>query len=53
MADLRWMRVIGDSIFAAGAVAFVYAVVRLTTQRSRPTTATLDSVLPAADRTRN
>jgi nitric oxide reductase subunit B len=48
MATLRWMRVIGDSIFTAGAIAFVYAVVRLTTQRSRSTRATLDSVRPAA-----
>jgi nitric oxide reductase subunit B len=48
MATLRWMRVIGDSIFTAGAIAFVFAVVRLTTQRSRSAKATIDSVLPAA-----
>ncbi|HEX2691043.1 MAG TPA: cbb3-type cytochrome c oxidase subunit I, partial [Kofleriaceae bacterium] len=48
MATLRWMRVIGDSIFTAGAIAFVYAVVRITTHRSRSAKATIASVFPAA-----
>ncbi|HEY0985745.1 MAG TPA: nitric-oxide reductase large subunit [Kofleriaceae bacterium] len=30
MATLRWMRVLGDTVFAAGAIAFVVAVARLT-----------------------
>jgi nitric oxide reductase subunit B len=29
MTTLRWMRVFGDTLFAAGAGAFVYAVIRL------------------------
>ena len=33
MEGLRWMRVVGDTVFAVGAVAFVVAVVRLTTGR--------------------
>jgi nitric oxide reductase subunit B len=35
MNTLRWMRVIGDTVFAAGAIAFVVAVARLTIGRSR------------------
>jgi nitric oxide reductase subunit B len=35
MDTLRWMRVFGDTLFAVGAVAFVYAVVRLTTGKAR------------------
>jgi nitric oxide reductase subunit B len=33
MATLRWMRVFGDTLFAVGAVAFVFAVIRLTWRR--------------------
>ena len=33
MTTLRWLRVIGDSVFAIGAGAFVVAVIRLTIQR--------------------
>jgi nitric oxide reductase subunit B len=47
MATLRWLRVIGDSIFAAGAVAFVYAVFRLTMQRV-PVAADSDNPLTRA-----
>ncbi|HLL20695.1 MAG TPA: cbb3-type cytochrome c oxidase subunit I, partial [Kofleriaceae bacterium] len=35
MEKLRWMRAIGDSLFATGAVAFVIAVARLTLGRTR------------------
>lgn len=34
METLRWLRVIGDTVFAAGAVAFVVAVARLTWHRA-------------------
>jgi nitric oxide reductase subunit B len=33
MDTLRWLRVVGDTVFAAGAIAFVIAVARLTTGR--------------------
>ena len=37
MGTLRWLRVLGDSVFAVGAVAFVVAVIRITTgQAVRP-----------------
>ena len=35
MDALRWMRVIGDTVFAAGAIAFVVAVAQLTLKRDR------------------
>ena len=35
MNTLRWMRVLGDSLFALGAFAFVAAVVKLTVFRGR------------------
>ena len=35
MDALRWMRVFGDTLFAAGAIAFVVAVGRVTLGRSR------------------
>jgi nitric oxide reductase large subunit len=35
MDALRWMRVVGDTVFAAGAIAFVVAVARLTLGRAR------------------
>jgi nitric oxide reductase subunit B len=47
MDTLRWLRVIGDTVFAAGAIAFVVAVVRLTVAPAR-VQATPDSALPAA-----
>jgi nitric oxide reductase subunit B len=36
MDTLRWLRVVGDTVFAAGAIAFVIAVARLTTGRAAP-----------------
>jgi nitric oxide reductase large subunit len=33
MDALRWMRVVGDTVFAAGAIALVVAVARLTRGR--------------------
>ena len=33
MQTLRWLRMIGDSIFALGAVAFVYFALNLMWQR--------------------
>ena len=36
MEKLRWMRAIGDTVFAAGAIAFVIAVVSMTTRRGHP-----------------
>jgi nitric oxide reductase subunit B len=37
MDTLRWLRVIGDTVFAAGAIAFVAAVARITMSRPRAT----------------
>ena len=34
MERLRWLRAIGDTVFAAGAIAFVIAVVRMTVGRA-------------------
>jgi len=49
MDTLRWLRVIGDTVFAAGAVAFVVAVARLTLARRRARSrASLDATHPAA-----
>jgi nitric oxide reductase large subunit len=31
---LRWLRVLGDTAFAAGAIAFVVAVARITLRRA-------------------
>ena len=47
MDTLRWLRVIGDTVFAAGAIAFVVAVVRLTVAPSR-SQANPESAHPAA-----
>lgn len=38
MQTLRWMRMIGDTIFALGAVAFVYFAIDLMWQRPAKTT---------------
>jgi nitric oxide reductase subunit B len=46
MNGLRWMRVLGDTVFAAGAIAFVVAVARLTASRA-PAKSKLGS-MPAA-----
>ena len=49
METLRWLRVIGDTVFAAGAIAFVIAVGRMTLFRTRSASqATPESALPAA-----
>jgi nitric oxide reductase large subunit len=47
MDTLRWLRVIGDTVFAAGAIAFVVAVVRLTVAPAR-VQANPESAHPAA-----
>ena len=46
MDTLKWMRVIGDTVFAIGAFAFVAAVVKLTFARRRGSN---DSALPSSD----
>jgi nitric oxide reductase subunit B len=46
MDTLRWLRVIGDTVFAVGAIAFVVAVARLTLHRRGAANA--ESALPAA-----
>ena len=46
MATLRWLRVIGDTTFAVGAIAFVIAVVRMT--RGSRASATIESTIAAA-----
>jgi len=33
MDMLRWLRVVGDTIFAAGAIAYVVAIARMTIRR--------------------
>jgi len=35
MNTLRWLRVIGDTVFTAGALGFVVAVARMTLTRRR------------------
>ena len=47
MSTFRWLRVVGDTVFAAGAIAFVVAVIRLTAARRREA-ANHESALPAA-----
>jgi nitric oxide reductase subunit B len=47
MDALRWMRVVGDTVFAAGAIAFVVAVARLTLGRTRSAGAKIDADLDA------
>jgi nitric oxide reductase subunit B len=48
MEKLRWLRMVGDTVFAAGAIAFVIAIVRMTVQRRAASAATPESALPAA-----
>lgn len=48
MDKLRWMRVIGDTVFAAGAVAFVIAIARMTLARVRARARTDDAAAPTA-----
>ncbi|HVV84500.1 MAG TPA: nitric-oxide reductase large subunit [Kofleriaceae bacterium] len=47
MSSLRWMRVVGDSLFSLGAMSFVYAVIRLTTGKVR-SSGSIEAVIPAA-----
>ena len=44
MNTLRWMRVIGDTLFSAGAVAFVIAVLKLTRGRVRRTSERIETI---------
>ena len=48
MDALRWMRVVGDTVFAAGAIAFVVAVARLTLGRARSAAPKRDADTDAA-----
>jgi len=48
MDTLRWLRVIGDTVFAAGTVGFVIAIARLTVQRRASAHAGADATHPAA-----
>lgn len=48
MQTLRWMRMIGDSIFALGAIAFVYFALNLMWQRPDKKAAIAATTTPAA-----
>jgi nitric oxide reductase subunit B len=49
MEKLRWLRAVGDTVFAAGAIAFVVAVVQMTARRQKPAAkANPESAIPAA-----
>jgi nitric oxide reductase subunit B len=39
MDTLRWLRVVGDTVFAAGVIVFVGSIVRMTTRRRAATSA--------------
>jgi nitric oxide reductase subunit B len=43
MEKLRWLRAVGDTVFAAGAIAFVIAIARMTLGRRRSAAATPES----------
>ncbi len=45
MDTLRWLRVIGDTVFAAGAIAFVIAVAKMTIGKARSAKADVDAVV--------
>ena len=48
MNALRWSRVFGDTMFAAGAVTFVIAVLKVTIgSRAAKTTASTESAIAA------
>ena len=49
MQTLRWMRMIGDTIFALGAIAFVYFALNLMWQRPVKKAAIAPTTLPVAD----
>jgi len=48
MQTLRWMRMIGDTIFALGAIAFVYFALNLMWQRPAKKPAIISTKIPAA-----
>ena len=48
MQTLRWMRMIGDTIFALGAIAFVYFALNLMWQRPTKKPAIIPTNIPAA-----
>jgi nitric oxide reductase subunit B len=48
MQTLRWMRMIGDTIFALGAIAFVYFALNLMWQRPAKKPTTIPTNIPAA-----
>jgi nitric oxide reductase subunit B len=48
MQTLRWLRMIGDSVFALGAISFVYFALNLMWQRSTKTAGIVPTNIPAA-----
>ncbi|HWO17948.1 MAG TPA: nitric-oxide reductase large subunit [Kofleriaceae bacterium] len=48
MQKLRWMRALGDTVFATGAIAFAFAVVRMTARRGRAASGTTPESTTAA-----
>jgi nitric oxide reductase subunit B len=47
MQTLRWLRMIGDSIFALGAISFVYFALNLMWQRPARKAVTVPTKIPA------
>ena len=45
MQTLRWLRMIGDTIFALGAISFVYFALNLMWQRPKKEAGTVPSVV--------
>ena len=48
MQTLRWLRMIGDTIFAVGAIAFVYFALNLMWQRAAKKAAEVPELAKAA-----
>jgi nitric oxide reductase large subunit len=48
MQTLRWMRMIGDTIFALGAISFVYFALKLMWQRPDKKAAIVPEAIPAS-----
>ena len=48
MQTLRWMRMIGDTVFALGAIAFVYFALNLMWQRPAKKPTIIPTNIPAA-----
>ena len=46
MQDFRWMRVIGDTLFAVGAVAFVWFTLDLILRKPKTQPVTTESPIP-------